>query len=62
MHEAITTLYEALHNPDGDPHVNVEYVLDRVSEYRRWLLLEGDLIREAVREYNETIDGQHREA
>jgi len=50
MHEAVTVLYEALHD------------YDRVSEYRRWLLIEADLVREAVREYNEEVDRQHREA
>tara|TARA_R100001460_G_scaffold39206_2_gene73944 strand:- start:79 stop:315 length:237 start_codon:yes stop_codon:yes gene_type:complete len=62
MHEAVTVLYEALHDYEGHPHVNVEYVVDRVSEYRRWLLIEADLVREAVREYNEEVDRQHREA
>lgn len=62
MHEAITILYEALHDHNGDPHTNTEYVIDRVSEYRRWLLVESDLLREAVREYNDEVGGKHREA
>lgn len=62
MHEAITILYEALHDYEGSPHTNIEYVIDRVSEYRRWLLVESDLVREAVREYNEEVERKHREA
>ncbi len=61
MHEAVTTLYEALHDYQGDAHTNVEYVIDRVAEYRRWLLVEADMIREAVREYYETNGGQRKE-
>ena len=62
MHEAVTILYEALHDSEGNPHTDVEYVVDRVSEYRRWLLVEADLVREVVREYNEEIERQHRKA
>jgi hypothetical protein len=53
MHEAVTHLYEALHDYQGDPHIDVGYVVDRVSEYRRWLLIEADMIREAVKEFHE---------
>lgn len=62
MHQAVTILYEALHDYNGGPHTDVAYVVDRVSEYRRWLLIEADLVREAVREYNEEVDRQHRKA
>jgi hypothetical protein len=58
MHEAVTVLYEALHNYEGDAHIDVEYVVDRVAEYRKWLLIEADMIREAVREYNEQPSGK----
>ena len=58
MHEAVTVLYEALHNYEGDAHIDVEYVVDRVAEYRKWLLIEADMIREAVREYNEQLSGK----
>ena len=54
LHTAITELYEALHDYEGEAHINKEYVIDRVSEYRRWLLMEADHIREAVREFDET--------
>lgn len=53
LHDAITLLYEALHDNKGEPHTDVGYVVDRVSEYRRWMLIEADLIREAVREHYE---------
>lgn len=53
LHDAITLLYEAIHDSKGNPHTDVGYVVDRVSEYRRWMLMEADLIREAVREYDE---------
>lgn len=58
MHEAATVLYEALHDNKGGAHTDVAYVLDRVSEYRRWLLVEADLVREAVREYNDQVNGK----
>jgi hypothetical protein len=53
MHEACTQLYESLHSSDGEVKTNTEYVYDKVSEYRKWLLIEADLIREAVRQYHE---------
>ena len=53
MQEACDALYEALHTSSGQPDTCVESVYDSISEYRRWLLIEADLIREAVKQYNE---------
>lgn len=53
MHDAVNELYEALHTSEGEAQVNIEYVYDRISDYRKWLLIEADLIREAVRQYDE---------
>ncbi len=53
MHDAINELYESLHTRDGDAQIDIEYVYDRISDYRKWLLIEADLIREAVRQYDE---------
>jgi len=54
MHEACTELYESLHTSDGVVSTDLEHVYDKVSEYRKWFLMEADLIREAVRQYNES--------
>ena len=53
MHEACTQLYESLHSSDGSVNADLEHVYDKVSEYRKGLLIEADLIREAVRQYHE---------
>jgi hypothetical protein len=53
MHQAATDLYERLHTNDGDPKDNLEHVLTAVNEYKRWVLIEVDLVREACRERNE---------
>jgi hypothetical protein len=53
MHQACTQLYEGLHKQDGTVNTSTEQVLDKISEYKKWMLIEADLIREAVREYNE---------
>lgn len=57
MHEATTILYEAIHDYNGDPHVDVEYVKDRLTEYRKWISDEIDLIRQTIREYDESVGG-----
>ncbi len=61
MHEAITKLYEAVHTNAGEPVVGVEYVIDRVSECRRVVLMEADLMREVVREYDEESNSKRKE-
>jgi len=61
LHTAITELYEALHDYEGSAHTDRNYVVDRVSEYRRWVLMEADHIREAVREFDETQGGKQIE-
>jgi len=54
MHQASTDLYESLHTSDGSVNTSTEHVLDKLGEYKRWMLIEADLIREAVRQYNES--------
>lgn len=53
MQQACTQLYEGLHKNDGTVNTSTEHVLEKISEYKKWMLIEADLIREAVREYNE---------
>jgi len=53
MHKATSTLYEELHNDNGEPHKQIDQVLDIVNKYKRWVLIEVDLIREACREPGE---------
>jgi hypothetical protein len=53
MHKATSTLYEELHNENGEPHKQIDQVLDIVNKYKRWVLIEVDLIREACREHGE---------
>ena len=53
MQQASDALYESLHTATGEPDTCIERVYDSISEYRRWLLIEADLIREAVKQYNE---------
>ena len=53
MHKATSTLYEELHNDNGEPHKQIDQVLDIVNKYKRWVLIEVDLIREACREHGE---------
>jgi len=53
MHKATSTLYEDLHNENGEPHKQIDQVLDIVNKYKRWVLIEVDLIREACREHGE---------
>ena len=57
IQQAGSDLYEALHKDNGDPIGSRELVVDIVGEYRKWLLIEVDLIREAVREYEEKGGG-----
>lgn len=58
MHEACTSLYESLHDLDGEPVTDVAAVYDAVSVYRKWLLVEADLVREAVKQHTEEFNGQ----
>jgi len=53
MHKATSTLYEELHNDNGEPHKQIDQVLDIVNKYKRGVLIEVDLIREACREHGE---------
>ena len=53
MQEACRELYEALHTSSGEVATSTDKVYDTISEYRRWMLIEADLIREAVKQYNE---------
>lgn len=53
MQIACTQLYELLHTKEGEPRTDIEQVYDKVSEARKWILIEADLIREAVRQHNE---------
>ena len=53
MQQACTELYEGLHKHDGTVNTSTEQVLEKISEYKKWMLIEADLIREAVRECNE---------
>ena len=58
MHEACTALYESLHDKDGHPVTDVAVVGEAVSVYRKWLIVEADLVREAVKQHVEEFDGQ----
>ena len=53
MHRATSTLYEELHSDTGEAHVEMQQGLDIVNKYKRWVLIEVDLIREACREQGE---------
>ena len=53
MQVACTELYEALHSIEGGAETDATVVYQHIGEFRKWLQIEADLIREAVRQYNE---------
>ena len=53
IQKAGADLYETLHDNKGRPEHDVTAVIDIVAEHRRWILIELDFIREAVKEHAE---------
>jgi hypothetical protein len=45
-------MYEDLHDEKGNPINDAEYVASMLVEYRKWLLIEIDLIRETAKEFS----------
>lgn len=56
VHEAIDTLYESLHDADGQPLCDPDSVIDSVIHARRTISEELDLVKSIVKEYEDTHD------
>lgn len=53
MHNATTNLYEVLHGEDGSAITDRDFVASKLTEWRQWVNIEVDLMRQAVREHEE---------
>jgi len=51
IHEAADMLYESLHNDDGNAVTEFNEVLNKIKDFRDWVNIEIDLVREACKEY-----------
>ena len=60
LQQAGSELYESLHTESGDPITDVHTATEKLTVYKKWLLMEVDFIRELVREYGE-INGSESE-
>jgi|DEB0MinimDraft_4_1074332.scaffolds.fasta_scaffold00234_18 hypothetical protein len=58
IHEATTKLYEELHMADGNPATDRDFVSMKLSDWRQWVNLEIDLIRQSVKEHEEYVAQQ----
>ena len=52
IQQAACDMYEDLHDEKGNPINDAEYVASMLVEYRKWLLIEIDLIRETAKEFS----------
>lgn len=50
--EASTELYEKIHTKRGEAVTDIEDVLDDIKKFQKQTLVEIDLIRQSVKEYN----------
>ena len=51
IHDAADMLYESLHNNDGNAVTEFNEVLNKIKDFRDWVNIEIDLVREACKEY-----------
>lgn len=54
VHDAITDLYDGLHDSDGVPIHDVEEVYEMIRSVRQLINIEFDMIVSAAKEFNET--------
>lgn len=50
--EASTELYEKIHSKKGEAVTDIGEVLDEIKKFQKQSLVEIDLIRQSVKEYN----------
>lgn len=53
VQELMTDLYENLHDNDGNPLLDEELITDRINAYKRVVRTELDMVKSAVKQYNE---------
>ena len=51
IHDAADMLYESLHNGEGNAVTEFNEVLNKIKDFRDWVNIEIDLVREACKEY-----------
>tara|TARA_R100000353_G_scaffold175304_1_gene145296 strand:- start:1393 stop:1614 length:222 start_codon:yes stop_codon:yes gene_type:complete len=51
IHDAADMLYESLHNDDGNAVTEFNEILNKIKDFRDWVNIEIDLVREACKEY-----------
>ena len=51
IHDAADMLYESLHNDEGNAVTEFNEVLNKIKDFRDWVNIVIDLVREACKEY-----------
>ena len=51
IHDAADMLYESLHDEDGNAVKEFNEVLKKIKDFRDWVNIEIDLVREVCKEY-----------
>jgi hypothetical protein len=51
IHDAADMLYESLHEDEGDAIAELDEVLKKIKDFRDWVNIEIDLVREICKEY-----------
>tara|TARA_R100000734_G_scaffold19083_2_gene17938 strand:- start:3616 stop:3837 length:222 start_codon:yes stop_codon:yes gene_type:complete len=51
IHDAADMLYESLHDDEGNAVTEFNEVLNKIKDFRDWVNIEIDLVREACKEY-----------
>ena len=51
IHDAADMLYESLHNDEGNAVTEFNEVLKKIKDFRDWVNIEIDLVREVCKEY-----------
>ena len=51
IHDAADMLYDSLHNDEGNAVTEFNEVLNKIKDFRDWVNIEIDLVREACKEY-----------
>tara|TARA_R100000005_G_C5001241_1_gene208324 strand:+ start:3987 stop:4208 length:222 start_codon:yes stop_codon:yes gene_type:complete len=51
IHDAADMLYESLHDEDGNAVNEFNEVLKKIKDFRDWVNIEIDLVREVCKEY-----------
>ena len=51
IQDAADMLYESLHNDEGNAVTEFNEVLNKIKDFRDWVNIEIDLVREACKEY-----------